>query len=72
MKFTKGEVIACFIAGPILGSLNDASREPWRAWIDPIEDILGGIILVTVVIAAGKLIEKSWQAWFDRDKHRFG
>lgn len=54
----KGEVVACFIAGTILGSMADASREPCRAWIDPIEDVLGGIVLVAVVIAAGKLLEK--------------
>jgi len=58
MKLMKGEVVACFIAGTILGSMADASREPCRAWIDPIEDVLGGIVLVAVVIAAGKLLEK--------------
>ena len=61
MKFTKGQLIACFIVAPILGLLSSLSREPFRPWIDPIRDSLFAVLFVAVGIGVAKLLKRSWQ-----------
>jgi len=54
MKLTRGQILGCCIAGPIVGLI--VARDPWRVWTDPLADMLGGFLVVVFLVFVAKIV----------------